>query len=118
MWCSTGVFDWCADRKEISSDCKVKHEDSPYNVFNIHSARQPTNENTPSAGTERIDHIGKCHGLRDAITSSSRTVVFKSFTIHDIPTLQGGPSHSSSTLHTYTLCQAHSMVQYRADFAS
>ena len=34
------------------------------------------NENVPSAGTERIDHIGMCHsGLWDAITSSSKTAV-------------------------------------------
>ena len=38
------------------------------------------NENTPSAGTERIDRIGKCHsGLWDVITSSSKTAVLVIF---------------------------------------
>ena len=27
------MIDWCADRKKISSDCKVKHKDFPYNDF-------------------------------------------------------------------------------------
>ena len=34
------------------------------------------NENAPSAGTERIGRIGKCHsGLWDAVISPSKTAV-------------------------------------------
>ena len=85
------------------------------------SARQPQNENTPSAGTERIDRIGKCHsGLWDGITSSSKTAVLVIFAeryivhiVHDIPTCSlhcsdatrlrpHGLDRSSRTLHSFT----------------
>ena len=29
----TGVFNWCANRKKISRDCKVKHNDFPCSVL-------------------------------------------------------------------------------------
>ena len=42
----------------------------------LYSHEMYLNENAPSAGTETIDHISKCHsGLWEAVTSSSKTDV-------------------------------------------
>ena len=46
-----------------------------------------TTRNAPSAGTERIDRIEKCHsGLCNSIVFSSKTVLLLVISVHDILT--------------------------------
>ena len=47
MQCSTGVIDSCADRKKVSSDCKVKCEDFPYDICRVFRDLVPLTSDIP-----------------------------------------------------------------------
>ena len=76
-------------------NAKILYLDTPCRFFHAYCEHD---ENAPSAGTERIDHIGKCQSsLWDAFSQARLPLVT---TVHDLLTLlcsalHSGPSRSS-----------------------